>query len=671
MESVSRRRLVDALNYSNFLKQSINVTLKHMKSGRALSLTALPQPCMDEELTCFWTKPVPADVGTAYRFHSLLLDRGESLLVVETVDVEFTDTGIKCRLPEHCRAIHARQVRRYVPDGIRASLSWDGSILEAFLNDFSTRAFRVTTDKELSRALESACCHRGVSLTLFDGNDTCYSGECAIVRRTDSGKETELVLAPMVGDSLYPGDSNSPEEPGYLLTPTPDVVFEHPVIRKRIVLTLKRISHSWFTVEEYNHRSVLFAGLVIPRAVIEIVPGSSIACKAQVMSGDTLENGGASIIEWRIAVLSMTEEHQARLFGLLQKLVDQKSYGGGKVDPGDLISFFFDTGFVYPKKYAALQAHKEEFIETYRKLYLEAPSIAKHFFHIDKGAILGHLSMIRFYESTWMLHHHAALGQRSAGIAVLNQAKDYINDYRQLCSIHMDYLLCYFRPNNRFPSKVFGGFARALNNRSHCSVDPLAYYNFRFAAYQPVDRDNSWVFLNSSADDIEKLRVFYESSESGGLMLRALDVTAEMVDVHSLDDEYAKLGLKRERFLYSLKKDSQLKAVVAGVVADMGLNMSNLTNCMHVFVLDPEGLPIKLLWSHLSSLAPRYTLDEIPVLLHPLTYSENQPIPYDKVYDLWAFDCRYASRYYDYMGQILARKKHRGDRGGAVDATQT
>ncbi len=83
-----------------------------------------------------------------------------------------------------------------------------------------------------------------------------------------------------------------------------------------------------------------------------------------------------------------------------------------------------------------------------------------------------------------------------------------------------------------------------------------------------------------------------------------------------------------------LKKDGKLKAVVLAMVSDTGLNLSNLTNCVHVFVMDGEDLQVSALYRHLSLLSPHYTEDEIPVLLYPLSYVENQSISYEKVYDL-------------------------------------
>jgi hypothetical protein len=140
-------------------------------------------------------------------------------------------------------------------------------------------------------------------------------------------------------------------------------------------------------------------------------------------------------------------------------------------------------------------------------------------------------------------------------------------------------------------------------------------------------------------------------------MIKALDLEPDVRDTNTLNDEFEKLGFKREKHLFSLKKDGKLKAVALAVVSDTGLNLSNLTNCVHVFIIDGEDLPVDVLYRHLALLSPHYTEDEIPVLLYPLSYVENQSISYEKVYDLWAFDTRYTESFFQYMERIMRGKK--------------
>ena len=79
-----------------------------------------------------------------------------------------------------------------------------------------------------------------------------------------------------------------------------------------------------------------------------------------------------------------------------------------------------------------------------------------------------------------MIHHHAAriMDSKRPGFMVLKQIMYYMNDMYRLPSAHMDYVMCYFRPENRFPDFVFGGFAKTLKNSQGCSMDLFSYLTY-------------------------------------------------------------------------------------------------------------------------------------------------------------------------------------------------
>ncbi len=390
-----------------------------------------------------------------------------------------SDAGITFVLPEDCRGVRLRRARRYASEGVQVTLMQEGATFSGILDDFTALSFRVLVSIQPPQTFEWINEKAPLYVVFSDGSTTLYTGECRIIRQTESKRERAFVLEPLYGEETKLRRDRLNGD-GHVLVPRPSVALNHPLARKRISLEVDEVSACWFSVIEYYESAALFPGLVIPQVELEIAPGFSLTCSAQVSYGDPSEDDGQQTVKWWIVILDMSIEDQGRLFALLQRAQQQTSHACGKVDLDDLMTFFFDAGFVYPKKYATLHMYKERFRETYKKLYLSNPTIARHFIQLDKGVIQGHLSMIRFYENTWMLHHHAAIGQHAAGLAVLNQVRDYVNDYRCLYSSHMDYLMCYFRPNNRFPNRVFGGFAKALSNPKHCSIDSFAYVNFHF-----------------------------------------------------------------------------------------------------------------------------------------------------------------------------------------------
>lgn len=656
---ISQKRLIDVLNYLNFQNSTITINLQHVQYGNVISLRAYPQPCTGNTLHCLWAeKTGPANMQTSYRCRSFLIDQDLQVLVVHAKMLKITVEGISFTLPEHCHAVRLRKVRRYECKGILVQLIQNGVVFPGVLQDFSTMRFRVLVSAEPPQTFQWINPDRPVYVILARGGEVIYSGESTITRQTQEKGERTFVLEP-TRSQIQRFKLDRFKDAGYTLAPQPAIVFKHPLTRKTTSLELDELSSSWFTVIEYHDNSTLFAGLIIPELHLEIAPDFSIKCKAQVVSGDVCEADEKEVAKWRVVVLDMDVQSQIKLSALLERVTDRKSYVCGKVDLDALLSFFFAAGFVYPEKYVSMHPHKERFKETYEKLYIESPAIARHFIHQDRGIIQGHVSMIRFYENTWLLHHHVALGSHTAGIAVLKQIVRFLNDYRCLYSSHLDFLICYFRPDNRFPNRAFGGFTKALDDRTGCSMDAFAYLNFSFNGHaEPLlPRDGSWELATTRPEDLLELKSFYEYI-SGGLMINALDLEPDMIGVESLNKEYERLGFKRERHLFSLKKEGELTAVIMATISDTGLNMSSLTNCLHVLVMRPEDLPFDELSRQLSQLSRYYEEDEIPVLLYPLSYAEGRSISYKRVYNLWVYNTtKCAERYLEFMENILHSRK--------------
>jgi hypothetical protein len=145
----------------------------------------------------------------------------------------------------------------------------------------------------------------------------------------------------------------------------------------------------------------------------------------------------------------------------------------------------------------------------------------------------------------------------------------------------------------------------------------------------------------------------YYEYESGGLMLDALDLEPEMIGRSELQKEYQRHGFKKEKYLFSLKKGDLLKAVIYVNKSDIGLNLSNLTNSVHVFVLDSDDLNKHILYQLLSLAANKMNIDELTVLMYPVACANNLYIPYEKLYNLWVISTKYTDPYFRYLERLL------------------
>jgi hypothetical protein len=415
------------------------------------------------------------------------------------------------------------------------------------------------------------------------------------------------------------------------------------------------LSGTGFSLEEDINNSVLIPGMIVPELELRFADNFKAKCMSQVVYRRIISTPNSEeTVRCGLAVLDMASEDHVRILSLLQQAKDRHSYLCAKVDMDQLWNFFFETGFIYPKKYAFIQANKEKIKSTYEKLYTLNPRIARHFIFQNKGVILGHMAMLRFYENAWLIHHHAAKKSEStrAGLAVLDQIGRYVHDSHRLSSIHMDYVFCYFRPDNRFPNRVFGGAAKKINNLKVCSLDSFAYSHFQKSQPADVAVPEAWDIADVSTSDLLELESFYEYV-SGGLMINALDLETNLMNANSLTQEYAKLGFKKERHLFSIRKSGDLKAVCILNLSDIGLNMSDLTNCIKVIVLDQEELSKEILTFFISRLIKYFAEEEVPVLIYPLAYAKNHSFDYEKVYNLWILNPQPSDDYWRYLSKLV------------------
>jgi hypothetical protein len=136
-------------------------------------------------------------------------------------------------------------------------------------------------------------------------------------------------------------------------------------------------------------------------------------------------------------------------------------------------------------------------------------------------------------------------------------------------------------------------------------------------------------------------------------MLDAIDMTPEKLGCDDLSKEYRKEGLIRQRQLFSLKKNGRLKAVFLVNTSNVGLNLSDITNCVKVFVTDSEQLDADTLRAAISAVAEITGKDDFPALIYPVSFADEQKIEYEKIYNLWVCSLQYSDEYFRYLARLL------------------
>jgi hypothetical protein len=653
--NVPLKHLINRLNYLHFKDECIIINLAHRKYGSTIALRAQPLPCLNNILECTWAETEDLDRKLkTHRILNFIVPDSYHPLLVEVIPLQVTGEKILFQLPDSCREISSRKINRHRCRDIQVRFLQNGALFHGRLIDFTPVSFHITIESVPPQSFQWVNPETPVHIVFCDDNEILYSGDCEIVKH-DYGQGTRSYILRPLANRIRRFKPKEYRSLRHRLVPSPNMIFTDPLTGKCINLKVADLSGSGLSVEESEENSVLIPGRVIPELSIDLANSMTFRCRAQVVYRNAApESKGNRSITCGLAILDMDIAEHVRLLALLHQASDRYCYICAKVDMDDLWEFFFQAGFLYPKKYLHIQANKENFKKTCEKLYGRNPHIARHFTYQKDGRIYGHIAMVRYYENTWLIHHHASgrLPGKRAGLIVLEQIGRAINDSHGLYSARMNFVMCYFRPENNFPRKVFGGIAEQIDDKEGCSIDAFAYFHFRKGSVEQWDMTGPWALQKTTAEDVRELESFYRHA-SGGLLLHALDLDPDMFEKNDLGREYEKADIKKEKHLFSLKRNDALKAVFLVSVSDIGINMSDLTSCIHTIILDEDDFPcgtLAMIWSLLSKF---YSSEEIPILLYPESYAEKNSIAYENVYNLWILNMNYTDSYFKSIERMI------------------
>lgn len=646
--------LINQINHLHFIEGQLYVHLRNPKYLTNILLRANPSPCIDGLVNCKWSEKQPPEIDFAdYDLRHLIIDNGQSMILIPGRPQNLDEKGFVFRLTGQGFSVGKRQAKRYAyGNEVTVELIQSGVVAEGKLLDFSPMGYRIGIGSKSSHTFKWLNSDEPVTLQFRYRQRVFLSTICRCVRRRNDIRSMEVVLIPtkqMV--SRY--KKRRIRNPRQRLFPAPGLTFFHPLLNKDVNLIVSDISTSGFSIYEGPQEGLLLQGMIIPELFVEFSGALRLKCSGQVLY--RLEE--KERVRCGIAILDMDVNSYGQLSHILSNALDPHASISQKLDLEALWEFLFESGFIYPLKYKLIQTHREEFKNTYRKLYQESPEIAKHITYQTNGKIEGHISMIHVYERAWMIHHHAARqGSRRAGIKVLKDLMLHLNDMHRLPSAKMDYAMCYYRPQNRFPDRVFGDFARELKNPLGCSLDLFTYYTLT-THYQAIRCPAGWTLQEASISDIWELTQFYDQ-HSGGLLLDMMGLKEVQSCAGKLESLYQRHGLIRKWNVYSLRHNDKPRAILIINQSDLGLNLSELLNSIKIIVMDMNtgDLSWEILSLAIGELKSAYEIDEAPVLVYPHGYVHSQGMPYEKHYHLWILDVQYGNTFLEFMAEKFGIK---------------
>ena len=658
---ISKKILINLINHKHFTKELISIHVRNTQTQEEFLQYGEPGPFLDDNVTIRFADPGAFDP----QYHTplnVIIDNRKSLIVFPINLQSVHQREMVIRFPEKAYAYSKRQAMRHACEGVQAEIFQgqvnDFGVLED-INPYNLR-IRFKNKQDLNSGMP-------LFLKLYHKKRTYFFGEGRIVRSSKDGKE--LIVEPVHNHRPVLEPRKYPSFRVRII-PEPLIRFVHPLCGVEQQYKIEDISTSGFSITVPDKESLLIPGMIIPSLILQL-PGmlNHLKCTVQVIYRRKQKK---DLAKYGFYILDMSLHEQRLLYDAVSKVVDPNVNLTGKVNMDSLWELFFESGFIYPDKYGIISPYKEKLKDVYRKLYEEGQDIFSHLTYQDQGQIFGHLSMVKAYENSWIIHHLAArpLRGKRTGLKTLNHFVNYLDCLYRLpdSSKTMRYNFCYYRPENSFSDFYFGGVCKIFNNREICSMDLFGYMPMDVSPEEkPLPA--GWHLEPFSNDDLMQMRNYYEGA-GGGMMLDAYALEYRTVEHEkllgsstghplSIKAMYEKIGLWRDCKVYSIKHQQVFKAALIVDTSDLGVNMSELLNSIKVIIIDKD-LPWPILQNTVSRLGKIYESEKIMILIYPYDYLKQQGVECKKRYNFWVLNTNLDSRSMDIIKKraMTAKRKY-------------
>lgn len=201
----------------------------------------------------------------------------------------------------------------------------------------------------------------------------------------------------------------------------------------------------------------------------------------------------------------------------------------------------------------------------------------------NSGSLLGHMSCLRVYETSFLLQELATVGLRRGKVAY----PLYMRHLEWVASQvgESGYLLAYFNRQKSWHEALFGDFVRWAGSEGLSLIVELE--RLESHAERPVECGPARVRAPLAGE--LPLVVGLGRSQLPSLYAQGIALDAEQLARRELCEAYGKRGLERSRTVLVAELDGR---VVGAALCDTGpcdLSLFNLLNLAHVFVLDGLG----------------------------------------------------------------------------------
>jgi hypothetical protein len=319
-----------------------------------------------------------------------------------------------------------------------------------------------------------------------------------------------------------------------------------------------------------------------PGALLDVtfrVQDHELRCRGAVRS---ISRDGAGGARCGVELIHLDARDRIRLADLLMRTRFPGLDDASKLSFDETWGFFVRSKFIYPEKAASLAPLMTAIRHTHEQLSAHPNRLSKAVICREGDQeVAGHLSILRVYSNAWLVQHLAALPGRLGGAQLSLLAAEFLEQ-----NVDLDCFKAFYRPNNRWPERVFGGFARKVSEAQSLDLRIWAYFKLGFDLALP--EDDGLEVVEAVGDDLSIVERYFSAREPTGLLIRSEDLTANQLTLRPVDQLYRPLGLSRRRVVLLALDHGRPLGFALAELSSPGLNLSELLSAFRIFVLPGE-----------------------------------------------------------------------------------
>ena len=371
--------------------------------------------------------------------------------------------------------------------------------------------------------------------------------------------------------------------------------FRHPVRGEKCTFPVRDLSIRGLSFRTDFRRDLFWKGFRLRGCEILLDDGSHAAGTVEIRSlVDARASEGKAPGACGVEFLDLPPETEKRISAYLlqENNPNIAALTAEKIDR--LWSLFEESRFLYPGKIAYIQKIRPQIDETWKKLLSGDPPFYKHIVFKEGEENLGTASAVQAYENCWLLQHLAATGHPVKLIPkyVTLGLAQFLMENRDI-----QYLTTYFRRENSFPRRMYGGFLESFPFEDHMR---FTRHGFLSLDLDPDAAGGSWgaafsrgtgeeILVEPASDSDREIVENHFRATLHPLLIRAWSLYAEDLPLPATRLSFDDCGLVRERACLVARDRGRLTAFALLENASPGINLSGLLSGFSLYSVGTAG----------------------------------------------------------------------------------